>query len=562
MDITDGTSNTIGLIRVPTADAVAWTRPKDWKVNVAGLRIPKDEPLLCVTCDSKPRDINLANTSDNFLHALLTRNAGEVLNWERLTLLSNRTAEFRIAQRNGGTGDLEQFQQNPIAKISNQRSRFGFGVSQNQRFQMPENSFEEEGFDSSVSGPAPPVYAGRTFAQWMDVVRTDRQLKTKFAAFAAAAELAQGDATLRKEVLQQIKPLLRKHGSNVSSGAHPFRTDVLAGRPLKNRFRNQELTELFIEIFRRFPADDLMDFAIDEIKNGTVNSRKFLSHLWSPGSICVDDPPRQLKYIRSVDRHALEIANAMQDVAETCDPENRHALSHSLAAVQAFVALKIASGEDPLVAFYAKRKMTGEAFAEWNKLLTDAFESDQPSKRGLVAVPLARNFPDRPDLAKELAGMLADKKLPTDVRAAALYALRELPVAKIQSLGDTLLEVGKQSGPEKDQLISWTKKHYFYSTNPSVPFERKAAITPDMSVHSYIAVWLGQIEPPTKGALSWLKQQVEQINAMGKTQNAITIHQQQRSLSIFYAAIEALGGEVPPDFFSSNNDSRTGGGVF
>lgn len=79
-DVLDGLSNTIGLIHVPAADSVIWTRPKPWIVSV-------DDPVASVfgdretatvlMLDGSVRVLSKADTSAERLKALLTINGQE-----------------------------------------------------------------------------------------------------------------------------------------------------------------------------------------------------------------------------------------------------------------------------------------------------------------------------------------------------------------------------------------------------------------------------------------------------------------------------------------------------
>ena len=337
------------------------------------------------------------------------------------------------------------------------------------------------------------MYAGKTFNEWMQVVKTDRQLKAKFGALAAVAELAQGNDDLKKQVMDQIKPLLRKYGSGAIGGDGPF-TSLLGTKRggLKNSFANEELTHSFMEILRRFPADDLMDFAIEEIKNGSANSREFLTHVWTPGFMW-DDPQGQLKQFRVIDEHAVEIATAAIKSAESCDERSRQSLIESIRQLADVAVVDWDSGEDPLWLFNSSqpRKSAAKMSVEWKALLNSAFESEQPLKRAMVAVAMLRTFPDQSNLAVAFAKLLADEEVSPQVRNAGLVGLEELLSEKIKPVAGMLLAVGKQSGPTKDRMKTWIEKH-IYRFQPNVDVR--------------IALLLSKLADPPQELLSWLKE--------------------------------------------------------
>ena len=374
------------------------------------------------------------------------------------------------------------------------------------------------------------MYAGKTFNEWMQVVKTDRQLKAKFGALVAVAELAQGNEDLKKQVMDQIKPLLRKYGSNVMTGGDPFLTDLGNGahssNTLRNSFANEELTHLFIEILRRFPADDLVDLAIDEIKNGSANSREFVRLLWYAGSMWQQDPQGQLKQFRAIDEHAVEIVTAALESAESCDERSRKLLIESVGQVANVAARDWDSEEDPLNQFYSNQffsnwfhfnrgysnseqlmnleysnqgysnqlqKAAAKIPAQLKALLNSAYESGQPLKRALVAVAMVRAFPNRANLAIDFAKLLADEQVSPELRLAGLNALEKLPIETIRSVAGQLLAAGKQSENANDRLKAWIEKHRtFYDYHPNVDVR--------------IALLLSKLADPPQGFLSWLKE--------------------------------------------------------
>jgi hypothetical protein len=81
--ITDGLSNTIGVVEVDENHAVPWTKPEDWTFDPAnpakglGGHFPQNI-FLCMMCDGSAHAI--ATTAKNeTLRALFTANCGEVL---------------------------------------------------------------------------------------------------------------------------------------------------------------------------------------------------------------------------------------------------------------------------------------------------------------------------------------------------------------------------------------------------------------------------------------------------------------------------------------------------
>ncbi len=81
--ITDGLSNTIGVVEVDEEHAVPWTKPEDWTFDPAnpakglGGHFPQDI-FLCMICDGSAHAIATTAKKET-LRALFTANGGEVL---------------------------------------------------------------------------------------------------------------------------------------------------------------------------------------------------------------------------------------------------------------------------------------------------------------------------------------------------------------------------------------------------------------------------------------------------------------------------------------------------
>ena len=78
--ITDGISNTIGVVEVDEDHAVPWTKPEDWTFNPAkglGGHFPQTI-FLCMMCDGSAHAIPIASTKE-ILRGLLTRDGREIV---------------------------------------------------------------------------------------------------------------------------------------------------------------------------------------------------------------------------------------------------------------------------------------------------------------------------------------------------------------------------------------------------------------------------------------------------------------------------------------------------
>ena len=81
-DITDGTSNTIAVVYTNPTNAVRWTKPSDWKVDLQhpwnGLKRDDEQTVEVAFADGSTHTISVS-TSEEKLRALLTREGGEVV---------------------------------------------------------------------------------------------------------------------------------------------------------------------------------------------------------------------------------------------------------------------------------------------------------------------------------------------------------------------------------------------------------------------------------------------------------------------------------------------------
>jgi len=85
-DITDGTSNTLMIVQVPPEQAVPWTKPADWEVDLAKvwqqLRGNGRRQVLTAFCDGSARILDLDNEKyKQNLPKFITRNGQEVVEY-------------------------------------------------------------------------------------------------------------------------------------------------------------------------------------------------------------------------------------------------------------------------------------------------------------------------------------------------------------------------------------------------------------------------------------------------------------------------------------------------
>lgn len=83
-EVTDGASKTILIVETPPQEAVIWTKPEDWEVDLAhprqGLERTDRDYVTTAWCDGHvslvPTDVDPVK-----LRAAVTRAGGEVVDW-------------------------------------------------------------------------------------------------------------------------------------------------------------------------------------------------------------------------------------------------------------------------------------------------------------------------------------------------------------------------------------------------------------------------------------------------------------------------------------------------
>ena len=353
-------------------------------------------------------------------------------------------------------------------------------------------SFQNRTFQDSAQNKINddvPVFAGRTFESWMKSVRNDRQLKYKFDALEAAAELARDDSTRQQQVMSEIVKLLRIHGSG---STYRLKQGGNISAPYK-KFGNEQ-RPLFIDILRCFPDEQLMKLLVGEISDGTVRSRQFVtSWLLYPSAVREGDWPATQEYAEVLATQALAIGQATLNAAASpeCDEANSQTLSKVIPELT--VSLQID---------YEKTtsRTLGDVEPAWLEFVEKTFESDMPLKRGFAAVAMTEVAPDRPDLAKDLTQLLADEAVLPLIRCKALQALEKLPAAQVRTVGGSLLKIAQQQGESKEQL---EKAATAIGDNDRFNPLREVQIV--SGVDYRLAFLLAEAAPETAGLLEWLE---------------------------------------------------------
>ena len=446
VDITDGTSNTVALIRVASSAAVPWTQPADWDGNVKKLIDDSDLKSNRVwfaradgLVDSLKTPISL-----DFLKAILTRGGGEIVDWD------NQTAQPTEAKAEDTT----------VVKDSASKEGFGPPAPESRILQQsPSEGSERNKDDRDI-----PVYAGRTFESWMKSARNDRQLKTKFEALAAATELARGDSQWQQQVMGETTKLLRIYGS-----------------------RNKDSREID-GVIDRFPGEEIIKLLTNEISNGNDQSRNFVTRhlLYLRGK---DRLGRQ-EYAELLDKHSLSIGQAtLKAAAEPeCDEASRQTLLRVLPKLTDSLQIKWeANGLE----------YRGDVDPKWREFIEETFASDSPLKRGFAAEAMTDLDPNRPGLAKDLVKVLADEAVMPLIRCKCLMALERLAPAQIELIAGQLFEVGQQQGKPKELLNQVGKKiGCLLDTDDNSIFY--------IGVDYRVASLLAESAPSTPGLLDWL----------------------------------------------------------
>lgn len=100
-----------------------------------------------------------------------------------------------------------------------------------------------------------PTYDGMKFEQWIPILRTERNLETIRSGLKAIGELSFEKPQLQQIAVETVRPIVRKHGSNI------IRDDAGLVREING-------------FFSLLPAEEVIAFALNELENGTLKSRK------------------------------------------------------------------------------------------------------------------------------------------------------------------------------------------------------------------------------------------------------------------------------------------------
>lgn len=158
------------------------------------------------------------------------------------------------------------------------------------------------------------TYGGKTFAEWVSILKTERDGETINQGLKAIAQLSHNDDKLQKLAIDAVRPIVRKHGG--------LDTDR-AGH-----------VDAITEFFNFIPSNLVLDFVVEEVKSGTAQSQLQLFWLLSPNNMVeyVSATPevvnaRQAEHLRNLKTRHPEISKACDDAMEKANRETKESLA-------------------------------------------------------------------------------------------------------------------------------------------------------------------------------------------------------------------------------------------
>ena len=163
-----------------------------------------------------------------------------------------------------------------------------------------------------------PLFDGKTFEQWMDQLSNERSLTAFQQGVQALGTLSQDEPDNQKRAIELMRPLVRTHGSHMMGRTlHPW-------------------VGIFNTFFSHVSPQQVVEFAIEELKNGTSESRYYATLLLILGTIYEDRVEQQQAHLDEVHRRLDEIFRAGISQMEELKPDSNEGVSTRTALGAAF----------------------------------------------------------------------------------------------------------------------------------------------------------------------------------------------------------------------------------
>ena len=152
----------------------------------------------------------------------------------------------------------------------------------------------------------------------MDQLGNERSLTAFEQGVEALGVLSQGQPANQKRAIELMRLLVRMHGSHlIGHSFHPW-------------------VGIFNTFFSHIPAHQVVEFAIEELKNGTSESRYYATLLLLLGTIYEDRVEQQQAHLDEVNRRIPEIFGAGFGQLEDLKPDSNNGVSIRTALSAAF----------------------------------------------------------------------------------------------------------------------------------------------------------------------------------------------------------------------------------
>ncbi len=269
-----------------------------------------------------------------------------------------------------------------------------------------------------------PTFEGRTFQEWQQILQTERSRETIRRGINALAELAFQNPDLQQAAIATVTPLVRKYGSN----------EVFSSE--------DDLAEEIDDFFGFLPPERTVSFAIEEIENGTLQSRKQMNRLLL-GLVYQRRPELMAKCRAEVRKRWKDILSVIIHLMENSKDEQQTNAANLLGvAVRTMCVEQQSSVDDALVGGYAA--VYGRMDHETEQFLISRM---QATKDFRVAAQIASTAvacgSDSDDAVQCIATALADPNTDVDVLMQCFNAAAQVDQAWAPQLIEPLIELFK-----------------------------------------------------------------------------------------------------------------------
>jgi serine/threonine protein kinase len=272
-----------------------------------------------------------------------------------------------------------------------------------------------------------PTYKQLTFDQWLQTVRTERNLPTVCDGIVGLGELSKGDVTRRKLAIDEVTKIIAVHGGYVYGESDT----------------NEKYHQAFYGFLRTLTPEELVELIHAELNNGNSKRREFVYWLSTP-SAYFEGASTAIGFQKALTRNAASILETWLFAIETAtrqgDDEGVSALALLGFMIQYWhtdVSSGIQFGSPPV-----------RRVSDISPVLHKIREGLERQTSWQVRVALLNCLATISTLDESdwlpLAERLIDSKNPQEERASILSLFENHPFPVTEQIANGLLEYGQQ----------------------------------------------------------------------------------------------------------------------